>query len=191
MRATVAISTAAPARPLVKWAGGKTQLLPELRKRIPSDFARYFEPFAGGAALFFDLVATAGKIERGEKALLGRSDAKGRHEQRRPVRGRSQRILGGPTESRCVTHFAGAVATTRCERQSRWAARLSEFADARCPSATTATCPRSSSEPDAVLDAWSALARHDLVGDGEKGAAIGSMSCAIDALRAAVTEAAK
>lgn len=54
-------------RPFLRWAGGKTQLLPELRRRIPSDFARYFEPFAGGAALFFDLVATAHKIERGEK----------------------------------------------------------------------------------------------------------------------------
>lgn len=48
------------ARPFVKWAGGKTQLLPELRRRIPSDFNRYIEPFVGGGALFFDLATPMG-----------------------------------------------------------------------------------------------------------------------------------
>jgi DNA adenine methylase len=43
------------AKPFVKWVGGKTQLLPELRARIPSNFSRYFEPFMGGGALFFYL----------------------------------------------------------------------------------------------------------------------------------------
>lgn len=42
-------------KPFVKWAGGKSQLLPELVKRIPKPYERYFEPFAGGAALFFHL----------------------------------------------------------------------------------------------------------------------------------------
>lgn len=42
-------------RPLVKWAGGKTQLLPDLVTRMPSRFGRYFEPFFGGGALFFHL----------------------------------------------------------------------------------------------------------------------------------------
>lgn len=41
--------------PIVKWAGGKTQLLPELVKRMPSTYGCYYEPFAGGAALFFHL----------------------------------------------------------------------------------------------------------------------------------------
>jgi DNA adenine methylase len=41
------------ARPVVKWAGGKTRLLSELTKRIPSTYGDYHEPFAGGAALFF------------------------------------------------------------------------------------------------------------------------------------------
>jgi DNA adenine methylase len=44
-----------PAKPIVKWAGGKTRLLPELLARLPSTFGRYFEPFAGGAAMFFRL----------------------------------------------------------------------------------------------------------------------------------------
>ena len=41
------------AAPVVKWVGGKTRLLPELLARMPADFGRYYEPFAGGAALFF------------------------------------------------------------------------------------------------------------------------------------------
>lgn len=39
----------------LKCAGGKRQLLPELRKHVPEKFGRYFEPFVGGGALFFDL----------------------------------------------------------------------------------------------------------------------------------------
>jgi DNA adenine methylase len=45
---------AAPA-PVVKWAGGKGKLLPELLARRPQNYRRYFEPFLGGAALFFRL----------------------------------------------------------------------------------------------------------------------------------------
>jgi len=41
--------------PVVKWAGGKTRLLPELLERRPTTFRRYFEPFVGGAAMFFRL----------------------------------------------------------------------------------------------------------------------------------------
>jgi DNA adenine methylase len=43
------------ARPFVKWAGGKRQLLPELLSRVPENFHRYHEPFVGGGALFFAL----------------------------------------------------------------------------------------------------------------------------------------
>jgi DNA adenine methylase len=41
------------ASPVIKWVGGKTKLLPELLSRMPARFGRYYEPFAGGAALFF------------------------------------------------------------------------------------------------------------------------------------------
>jgi DNA adenine methylase len=43
------------ARPFLKWAGGKTQLLPQLLCRVPKQFETYREPFLGGGALFFAL----------------------------------------------------------------------------------------------------------------------------------------
>ncbi len=46
------------AAPLLKWAGGKRQLLPALRRFYPSQFDRYFEPFVGSGAVFFDLRAS-------------------------------------------------------------------------------------------------------------------------------------
>ncbi|MGI6525045.1 MAG: DNA adenine methylase [Bdellovibrionota bacterium] len=42
-------------RPFIKWAGGKKQLLKILKGLAPSNFNRYFEPFVGGGALFFEL----------------------------------------------------------------------------------------------------------------------------------------
>ncbi|MEO6574229.1 MAG: DNA adenine methylase [Polyangiaceae bacterium] len=45
----------APCRPFLKWVGGKRQLLPHLIARTPVSFRRYFEPFVGGGALFFNL----------------------------------------------------------------------------------------------------------------------------------------
>ncbi|MDE2951008.1 MAG: DNA adenine methylase [Chloroflexota bacterium] len=44
-----------PAKPFVKWVGGKRSLLPELLARIPAQFNNYYEPFIGGGALFFAL----------------------------------------------------------------------------------------------------------------------------------------
>lgn len=41
--------------PILKWAGGKTQLLPEILPRMPETYNRYIEPFVGGGALFFRL----------------------------------------------------------------------------------------------------------------------------------------
>jgi DNA adenine methylase len=48
------------ARPFLKWAGGKTQLLDEFSRRLPEDLkkgkiTRYVEPFIGGGAFFFYL----------------------------------------------------------------------------------------------------------------------------------------
>ena len=50
------------AKPFLKWAGGKSQLLGELEKRIPNHIKKskkieqYFEPFVGGGAFFFYLM---------------------------------------------------------------------------------------------------------------------------------------
>lgn len=42
--------------PVVKWVGGKRQLLPEIRKYIPQKkYTLYYEPFLGGGAVLFDL----------------------------------------------------------------------------------------------------------------------------------------
>lgn len=43
------------ARPLLKWVGGKRQLLPQLRRYYPASFGKYIEPFFGSGAVFFDL----------------------------------------------------------------------------------------------------------------------------------------
>ncbi len=42
-------------KPFLKWVGGKSQLLPEIQKRLPGKYEPYFEPFVGGGALSFSL----------------------------------------------------------------------------------------------------------------------------------------
>lgn len=42
-------------KPILKWAGGKTQLLGELLPKVPPSYNQYIEPFFGGGALFFAL----------------------------------------------------------------------------------------------------------------------------------------
>ena len=55
-----------PPKPILKWAGGKTQLLQPLLAVVPNGYRRYIEPFLGGGALFFAM--------RAEKAVLGDSN---------------------------------------------------------------------------------------------------------------------
>jgi DNA adenine methylase len=59
--------------PLLKWAGGKRQLLPVLRRFYPDRFNRYIEPFFGSGAVFFDLFG-AGRLS-GHDAILIDSNA--------------------------------------------------------------------------------------------------------------------
>lgn len=44
------------ARPFLKWAGGKTQLLGDLLPKIPKSYGKYIEPFIGGGAVFFGVL---------------------------------------------------------------------------------------------------------------------------------------
>jgi DNA adenine methylase len=64
-------------KPFVKWVGGKRQLLEQFRKMNlypPEDFdpenSRYFEPFVGGGAVFFDLLPEEGFLSDLNKELV-------------------------------------------------------------------------------------------------------------------------
>lgn len=59
---TAALAETQPfAHPFLKWAGGKTKLVPELLKHVPASFGAYHEPFVGGGALFWTL-ASQGRL---------------------------------------------------------------------------------------------------------------------------------
>ena len=54
------------AEPVVKWAGGKRQILAQIRTRLPKTMKTYYEPFIGGGAVFFALA----NRETFEKAVI-------------------------------------------------------------------------------------------------------------------------
>ncbi len=56
--------------PFVKWAGGKRQLIPQIRERMPEKYANYYEPFVGGGAVIFDLLPANALINDINKALI-------------------------------------------------------------------------------------------------------------------------
>ena len=59
------------ATPVIKWVGGKTKLLSELLARMPERVGRYFEPFAGGAALFFRVAPARAVLNDDNADLIG------------------------------------------------------------------------------------------------------------------------
>lgn len=58
------------AEPVLKWAGGKRQLLDELYARFPESYECFHEPFFGGGALFFDLEPDNGSINDTNERLI-------------------------------------------------------------------------------------------------------------------------
>ncbi len=56
--------------PFVKWAGGKRQLLPQIKERMPEKYNNYFEPFVGGGAVIFELLPKSAVINDINKALI-------------------------------------------------------------------------------------------------------------------------
>ena len=57
-------------QPFVKWAGGKRQLLPEIKKRFPKSYNNYYEPFIGGGALLLELARTPSIISDNNSVLI-------------------------------------------------------------------------------------------------------------------------
>lgn len=56
--------------PFVKWAGGKRQLLSQIKERMPEKYNNYFEPFVGGGAVIFELLPANAQINDINKALI-------------------------------------------------------------------------------------------------------------------------
>lgn len=57
-------------KPFIKWAGGKRQLLPQIKELMPAEYNKYFEPFVGGGALFFELQPKKAVINDTNTALI-------------------------------------------------------------------------------------------------------------------------
>jgi len=57
-------------KPIVKWVGGKRQLINELKTNMPRKYNKYIEPFIGGGALFFELSVKNAIINDYNKELI-------------------------------------------------------------------------------------------------------------------------
>jgi len=58
------------AKPFVKWAGGKRQIIDKLKMYVPDEFDTYYEPFIGGGALLFELSPKKAVINDSNKELM-------------------------------------------------------------------------------------------------------------------------
>jgi len=58
------------ARPFLKWAGGKRQLVPEIKKYVPKKYGTYHEPFVGAGALLFELQPPKAVINDSNSELI-------------------------------------------------------------------------------------------------------------------------
>lgn len=56
--------------PVVKWAGGKRQIIEKIKAAMPEQFNSYYEPFVGGGALLFELAPKNAVINDVNQELL-------------------------------------------------------------------------------------------------------------------------
>lgn len=56
--------------PFLKWAGGKRQLLSQIRERMPKEYNNYYEPFIGGGAVLFELKPKRARINDINRELI-------------------------------------------------------------------------------------------------------------------------
>lgn len=56
--------------PIIKWAGGKTQLLDSISEKIPKTYNKYYEPFLGGGAVFFSIAPQKAFVNDINKQLI-------------------------------------------------------------------------------------------------------------------------
>jgi DNA adenine methylase len=57
-------------KPVLKWVGGKTQLLEKIQSRFPREFGSYHEPFFGGGAVFFGSAVGRAFLSDVNKSLI-------------------------------------------------------------------------------------------------------------------------
>jgi DNA adenine methylase len=62
-------NTSINCHPFIKWAGGKSRLITQIKYFLPNHFNNYFEPFVGSGALFFYLI-NVGKINKNSSIQL-------------------------------------------------------------------------------------------------------------------------
>ena len=56
--------------PVVKWAGGKRQIIDKIKAAMPKQFNSYYEPFVGGGAVLFELAPKNAVINDVNQELL-------------------------------------------------------------------------------------------------------------------------
>jgi len=59
------------AKPFLKWAGGKSRLAKQIAGFFPKEFNRYFEPFLGSGAIYFEISPQEGVLNDLNKYLIG------------------------------------------------------------------------------------------------------------------------
>lgn len=63
-------SKSCPLTPLVKWSGGKSDEIDQIKKYMPEQYDTYIEPFVGGGALYFHLSPAKAVINDIHKDLV-------------------------------------------------------------------------------------------------------------------------